>query len=141
MIEVTNTVSIDDRELEMSFVHAAGPGGQNVNKATTAVQLRFDVRNSPSLPADVKSRLIRVAGSRITQDGVLVIRAQRYRTQEQNRADALARLTELVRRAAHPPKRRRRTRPTAASRERRLRSKRARGETKRLRGPVRREDH
>jgi ribosome-associated protein len=140
MIEVTATLAIDEREIDVAFVHASGPGGQNVNKATTAVQLRFDVRNSPSLPPDVKDRLIRLAGSRATQDGILIIRAQQYRTQERNRADALARLVELVQQAARPPKRRRRTRPTAASRERRLRTKKKRSEVKRLRGRVRRED-
>jgi ribosome-associated protein len=140
MIEVTKGLAIDEREVDLAFVHASGPGGQNVNKATTAVQLRFDVRNSASLSETVKERLIQLAGSRATQDGVLIIRAQRFRTQEQNRADALQRLVALVQQAARPPKRRRKTRPPAASRRRRLQNKRRRGEIKRLRGRVRHED-
>jgi ribosome-associated protein len=134
MIRVTDQIAIDESELTESFVRASGPGGQNVNKLATAVQLRFDVRHSPSLPADVRARLERLAGRRLTQDGVLVIIAQRHRTQERNREDARARLGDLVRQAAVPPKRRRPTRPTAASHERRIESKKRRAGVKRLRG-------
>jgi ribosome-associated protein len=136
MIRITDTIAIDEREIEESFVRASGPGGQNVNKLATAVQLRFDVQHSPSLPEDVRARLQKLAGRRLTQEGVLVISAQRYRTQERNRQDALDRLTALIERAAEPPTPRRATRPTAASRQRRLESKRLRGTVKRLRsGP------
>ena len=134
MIRITDHIAIDESELTETFVRASGPGGQNVNKLATAVQLRFDVRHSPSLPADVRVRLAALAGRRLTQDGVLVIIAQRHRTQERNREDARTRLIELIRQAAVPPKRRRPTRPTAASRERRIESKKRRSGVKRLRG-------
>jgi ribosome-associated protein len=133
MIHVTSSISIDERELEERFIRASGPGGQNVNKLSTAVQLRFDVRRSPSLPAGVRARLERLAGQRLTRDGVLVITAQRHRTQERNRQDALDRLIELICRAAVPPVPRRPTRPTAGSRERRLQSKKQRSNIKGLR--------
>jgi ribosome-associated protein len=133
MIRVTDQIAIDERELEESFVRASGPGGQNVNKLATAVQLRFDVRRSPSLPNDVAIRLMKLAGKRVTQDGVLVITAQRHRTQERNRADALERLVELVREATYVPKPRRKTRPTLASKERRLESKKRRSDVKGMR--------
>jgi ribosome-associated protein len=133
MIRITPSISIDERELDERFVRASGPGGQNVNKLSTAVQLRFDVRNSPSLPGDVRTRLERLAGSRLTQDGVLVIIAQRHRTQERNRADALDRLAELIRRAAVAPIPRRPTKPTRASRERRIESKKRRSSIKGMR--------
>jgi ribosome-associated protein len=133
VIPVTAKISIDEREIEESFVRASGPGGQNVNKLATAVQLRFDVRRSPSLDDDVRARLERLAGSRLTRDGVLVIIAQRHRTQARNRDDALDRLIDLIRRAAVPPLRRRPTKPTKASRERRIESKKRRGGVKRLR--------
>ena len=133
MIHVTSSISIDERELEERFIRASGPGGQNVNKLSTAVQLRFDVRHSPSLPAGVRTRLERLAGRRLTRDGVLVITAQRHRTQERNRQDALDRLIELIRHAAVPPVPRRPTRPTAGSRERRLQSKKQRSNIKGLR--------
>jgi ribosome-associated protein len=133
MIHVTSSISIDERELEERFIRASGPGGQNVNKLSTAVQLRFDVRHSPTLPAGVRARLERLAGSRLTRDGVLVITAQRHRTQERNRQDALDRLIELIRRAAVPPVPRRPTRPTAGSRERRLQLKKQRSNIKGLR--------
>jgi len=133
MIRVTDRISIDEAELSEEFVRASGPGGQNVNKLSTAVQLRFDVRRSPSLPNDVAVRLQRLAGKRLTNDGVLVITAQRHRTQERNRQDALDRLVELIRAAAVPPKPRRQTKPTKASRERRMEGKKRRGEVKALR--------
>jgi ribosome-associated protein len=133
MIRVTAQISIDEREIEESFVRASGPGGQNVNKLATAVQLRFDVRGSPSLPAEVRARLERLAGARLTGEGVLVIIAQRHRTQARNREDALDRLIELIRRAAIAPRPRRPTRPTKASRERRIEGKKRRSGIKRLR--------
>jgi ribosome-associated protein len=133
MIRITDSIALDEREIAESFVRAAGPGGQNVNKLATAVQLRFDVRQSPSLPADARARLERLAGRRLTIDGVLVITAHRHRTQERNRADARERLFELIRRAAVPPVPRRPTKPTPASRRRRLESKQRRSKTKRLR--------
>jgi ribosome-associated protein len=133
MIRITDTISLDEAELEEAFVRASGPGGQNVNKLSTAVQLRFDVRRSSSLPNDVAIRLMQAAGSRLTQDGILVIIAQRHRTQERNRADARERLVEMIRDAATPPKRRRATKPTKASKQRRLESKKRRSDVKNLR--------
>ena len=133
MIRVNAQIEIDEREIDESFVRASGPGGQNVNKLSTAVQLRFDVRRSPSLPGDVRTRLERLAGSRLTRDGVLVIIAQRHRTQARNRDDALERLVDLIRRAAIAPRPRRPTRPTAGSRERRIETKKRRGSVKGLR--------
>ncbi|HEV3160380.1 MAG TPA: alternative ribosome rescue aminoacyl-tRNA hydrolase ArfB [Xanthobacteraceae bacterium] len=133
MIRVTHQINIDEREIEESFVRASGPGGQNVNKLATAVQLRFDVRGSPSLPAEVRARLEKLAGARMTREGVLVIAAQRHRTQARNRQDALERLVDLVRRAAIEPRARRPTRPTAAARERRIEVKKRRAGIKRLR--------
>jgi ribosome-associated protein len=126
MIPVTARIALDEREIDEQFVRASGPGGQNVNKLSTAVQLRFDVRHSPSLPPDVRARLERLAGARLTRDGVLVIIAQRHRTQGRNREDALERLLELIRQAAVAPVKRRPTRPTKASRERRIESKKRR---------------
>jgi ribosome-associated protein len=139
-IQVTDTISIDENEIAYDFVQASGPGGQNVNKVATAVQLRYNVRQSPSLPPGVRERLEQLAGNRLTQDGVLILEAQRFRSQERNRRDALARLIELVRQAAQKPKRRRKTRPTAASRRRRLESKRRRSQTKKWRRRVRRDE-
>ncbi len=133
MIRITGRISIDEGEIVENFVRASGPGGQNVNKLATAVQLRFDVRHSPSLPADVAARLERLAGARLTRDGVLVITAQRHRTQLRNRQDALDRLIDLIRRAAPPPVQRRPTKPTKASRERRIEGKKRRAKTKGLR--------
>ncbi len=130
----TPHIAIDEAELHESFVRASGPGGQNVNKLSTAVQLRFDVRRSAALPNAVAVRLMRLAGRRLTSDGVLVISAQQFRTQERNRADARERLAKLVAEAAVPPVPRRATRPTLASKKRRLEGKAQRGATKRLRG-------
>jgi ribosome-associated protein len=136
MIRITAAIAIDESEILEEFVRASGPGGQNVNKVATAVQLRFDVANSPSLPDEVRRRLILLAGKRVTQEGVLIIDARRFRAQERNRQDAMDRLIDLVRRAARKPVPRRRTRPTRASKERRLEAKRRRSETKQRRRPV-----
>ena len=133
MIRITDSISIDESELTEDFVRSSGPGGQNVNKLSTAVQLRFDVRRSPSLPNDVALRLMRLAGSRLTKDGVLIITAQSHRTQERNRQDARDRLIALIRQAAVVPVKRRKTRPTRASREKRIESKKRRGNIKGLR--------
>jgi ribosome-associated protein len=140
VIRITDKISIDESELNYDFVRASGPGGQNVNSVATAVQLRFDVQGSPSLPADVKRRLADLAGSRMTQGGELILEAQEHRTQERNRRSARERLFALLQDAARPPKRRRRTKPTAASKRRRMENKRRRSEIKRLRRRVRRHD-
>ena len=136
MIRVTPEISIRERELRLDFIRSSGPGGQNVNKVATAVQLRFDVFRSPSLPEDVRRRLVGIAGKKVSKEGVLLIDARRFRTQERNRQDAVERLIQWVRRAAEKPKKRVKTKPTLSSRERRLEGKRQRSETKRLRKPL-----
>ena len=134
MIEITPTLSIEDSEIQLEYIRASGPGGQNVNKVATAVQLRFDIRNSPSLAEDVKLRLTRLGGQRVTLEGILVLEAKRYRTQEQNRSDAILRLTALIQGALEKPKPRRATRPSLASQTRRIESKKKRGDIKKNRG-------
>jgi len=131
-MEITPTFNIDERELQFDFVRASGPGGQNVNKVATAVQLRFDVTHS-TLPEEAKKRLMQLAGKRMSTEGILLIEAKRFRTQEQNRADALQRFVELVQKALIPPKARKKTKPTAVSKLKRLEAKRIKADTKRLR--------
>lgn len=133
MIEITPALSIDERELQFDYVRASGPGGQNVNKVATAVQLRFDIPNSPSLASDTKGRLLRLSGNRVNADGVLLIEAKRFRTQEANREDAIRRLAELIRKASVRPKKRLKTRPTLSSQEKRLKQKKQRGDVKKIR--------
>ncbi len=136
MIRITPSIAIEESEIEERFIRASGPGGQNVNKLASAVQLRFDAAHSPSLPDEVRARLIRLAGKRVNAAGVLVIEAKRYRTQARNRADALDRLTKLILRASERPRPRRKTKPGPASKERRLEAKRQRARIKRTRAPV-----
>jgi ribosome-associated protein len=132
VIEITPSLKIDERELQIDFTRASGPGGQNVNKVATAVQLRFDV-NASSLPDEVKARLMQLAGKRITSEGFLLIEAKRFRTQEQNREDAIQKFVELLRRSLVKLKARRKTKPTKASKEKRLKQKKVRGEIKKIR--------
>lgn len=134
MIRVNAQIELNEREIQEEFVRASGPGGQNVNKVSTAVQLRFDVAHSPSLPDPVRERLIKLAGRRLTLDGILIIEAERFRSQRRNRDDALERLIALIQEACEVDKPRRPTRPTLASKKRRLDSKQRRGETKKMRG-------
>ena len=139
-IPVTEQLGIDENELVWTFVHSSGPGGQNVNKVASAVQLRFDIPHSRSIPQDIRSRLIALSGNRVTQDGVLVLKGDRFRTQEQNKRDVLERLVQLVRQAAARPKTRRRTRSPASAKRHRLDSKRKRSRTKTLRRRITRYD-
>jgi ribosome-associated protein len=139
-MEITTTLTIPNDELVVTFIRASGPGGQNVNKVATAAQLRFHVFNSPSLPAEVKERLVKLAGSRLTLDGVLVIEARRFRTQEQNRHDAEQRLAALIQKALVIPKKRRPTRPGAAAKAKRVDTKKRRGTIKRLRRLISKND-
>jgi ribosome-associated protein len=136
MIRVTPHLSLDESEVVVEFVRASGPGGQHVNKTSTAVELRFDVARSPSLTDEVRARLLTLAGNRLTTDGILVIDARRFRSQKQNRDDALERLLDLLRSAAHRPRVRRKTKPSTASRRKRLENKQRRGQLKRTRGRV-----
>ena len=133
MIEITPSLKISESELQIDFTRASGPGGQNVNKVATAVQLRFDVRASSALPEEVKARLIHLAGKRITSEGVLLIEAKRFRTQEQNREDAIQRFIDLIRKSLVKPRARKKTKPTETSKEERLKEKKKRGEIKKMR--------
>jgi ribosome-associated protein len=141
MIEVNEDIRLDEAELTWEFVRSSGPGGQNVNKVSTAAQLRFNVAGSPSLPDDVRQRLIELAGARVTSGGELIITAQRYRSQARNRQEAVDRLVELIREAARPPRKRKRTRPSRSAREQRLEAKRRRSEKKDLRKRIRPRTH
>ena len=136
MLHITPIIAINESEIQLDFIRAAGPGGQHVNKAATAVQLRFDARSSPSLPDYVRERLMRLAGNRVTEDGTLIITSRRFRSQERNRHDAIDRLVELIRKAAEEPRLRRKTKSSRAARQRRLDAKHRRGQTKRLRRSV-----
>ncbi len=136
MIFITNDITINDSEIHLDFVHSSGPGGQNVNKVATAVKLRFDVVNSTSLPEEVKKRLVTLGGKRITDGGILIVDARRYRTQERNRQDALDRLISLIRKASHKQKPRIKTKPTKVSKEKRLQGKHCRSAIKQMRQSV-----
>lgn len=136
MIHITRSIAIDENEIQQDFIRASGPGGQNVNKVATAIQLRFDVANSPSLPDEVRERLFSLARRRITKEGVLIIDARRFRTQGANRQDAMERLVDLIRKAAQKPKIRRKTKPPLVSKKLRLEDKRRRAKTKRLRRSI-----
>ena len=140
MLEINADITIKSAEIRFDFVRSSGPGGQNVNKVSSAVQLRFDIGNSTSIPDEIKQRLIKLAGKRVNSEAVLLIDARTSRSQSQNRAEALERLKSLILKALHKPKPRRKTKPTAASKEKRLRSKKIRGNLKRLRGNVKDDD-
>ena len=137
MIKITTDISIDEKEIKLDFIRASGPGGQNVNKVASAVQLRFDVYGSPSLSDDVRKRLILVAKNRINEDGILIIKAGRFRTQNHNRQDAIDRLIDLIYKSTIKPKKRLKTKPSVASKRRMMEDKRRRSKRKRMRGPVR----
>jgi len=140
MIYVTPQISIDEKDIALDFIHASGPGGQHVNKVSSAVQLRFDVQQSRAISDDVQARLTRLAGRKMTDDGILIIQAKRYRTQEQNRRDAIERLAELIRKASVTPKARKKTRPTLQSKRRLMEAKKHRKRIKKMRGRVFRSD-
>jgi len=140
MIQITDTISVDEREIQLEFIRSSGPGGQNVNKVATAVKLRFDVVHSPSLPDEVRQRLMSLYRKRINQAGLLIIDARRYRTQEQNRQDAVHRLVEFIRKASERPKPRKKTVPSYAAKIERLKAKRQRSEIKRLRSRILNQD-
>jgi ribosome-associated protein len=136
MIRITPRIYLDESEISLGFVRSSGPGGQNVNKVSTAVELRFDAANSRSLPEQVRERLIKIAGNKVTKEGILIIEARRFRTQDKNRTDAVERLAGLIRKAAAEPRKRRKTRPTLQSREERMKRKKLRGQVKKSRKPV-----